>query len=263
MSPTVPAVHLTARDGAVDMPLLGLGTWQARGEEAYRMVRTALELGYRHLDTATMYGNEAEIGRALTDSGLAREDVFVTTKCPPERVGREDETLERSLSDLALDHVDLWLVHWPPRGDNAGVRMWERVVAAQEAGRARAIGVSNYSPDLIDELVGATGVSPAVDQVPWSPSDHDAALVDALRERGVVLEGYSPFKRTDMDDPVLAKVAAAHDATPQQVVLRWHVQHGYVVIPKSVHADRLEANLAAADLDLTDEEMAAVDALGS
>jgi 2,5-diketo-D-gluconate reductase A len=258
----VPTAPVATRDGSASIPLLGLGTWQARGDEAYRAVRTALDLGYRHVDTATMYGKESEIGRALADSGV-RDEVFVTTKCPPDRLGREDETLEESLRLLGLERVDLWLVHWPPHGESGSLRMWERLVAAREDGRAASIGVSNYSPELIDELTQATGVTPAVDQIPWSPSDHDPALVAELERRGVLLEGYSAFKRTDMGDPVLARVAEAHGATPQQVVLAWHLQRGFVVIPKSVRRERLEANLAAVDLRLTDEELATVDALGS
>ena len=260
---TVPTVPLATAHGTVPVPLLGLGTWQARGDEVYRAVRTALDLGYRHLDTATMYGNEAEIGRAVADSGVDRDELFVTTKCPPDRLGQEDETLQRSLRDLRLDHVDLWLVHWPPHGEHGSVRMWERFLVARERGRATAVGVSNYSPELIDELVSATGAGPAIDQIPWSPADHDPKLVEDLRERGVVLEGYSPFKRTDLDHPTLARVADAHGATAAQVVLAWHLGHGYVVIPKSVRAERLEANLDAVELDLSEEEIAAIDALGS
>jgi diketogulonate reductase-like aldo/keto reductase len=210
-----------------------------------------------------MYGNEAEIGRALADSGVDRDELFITTKCPPDRLGQEDETLERSLRDLRLDHVDLWLVHWPPHGENGSVRMWERFLLARERGRATSVGVSNYSPDLIDELVSATGTGPAIDQIPWSPADHDVKLVEDLRKRGVVLEGYSPFKRTDLGHPTLARVADAHGATPAQVVLAWHLGHGYVVIPKSVRAERLAANLDAVQLDLSEEEIAAIDALGS
>lgn len=260
---TVPTVPLATADGTVAVPLIGLGTWQARGDAAYTAVRTALDLGYRHLDTATMYGNEAEIGRAVADSGVDRDELFVTTKCPPDRVGQEDETLERSLRELRLDHVDLWLVHWPPHGEDGSVRMWERFLVAREHGRARSVGVSNYSPELIDELVSATGVGPAIDQIPWSPADHDPKLVEDLRERGVVLEGYSPFKRTDLDHPTLARVAQAHGATAAQVVLAWHLEHGYVVIPKSVRSGRIASNLAAVELDLTEEEIAAIDDLGS
>jgi 2,5-diketo-D-gluconate reductase A len=262
-STAVPTAQLATADGTIAVPLLGLGTWQARGDEVYAAVRAALDLGYRHIDTATMYGNEAEIGRAVADSGVERGELFVTTKCPPDRVGREDETLERSLRDLRLDHVDLWLVHWPPHGERGSVRMWERFLAARDAGRATAVGVSNYSPDLIDELVSATGVAPAIDQIPWSPADHDPKLVEELRERGVLLEGYSPFKRTKLDNPTLTSVAKTHGASAAQVVLAWHLKHGFVVIPKSVRIERLASNLAAAELDLSDDEVAAIDALGS
>nr|WP_226921475.1 aldo/keto reductase [Georgenia subflava] len=257
----MPTVALGAEDSP-RIPLLGFGTWQARGEEVYNAVRTALDVGYRHIDTATMYGNEAQVGRAVADSGIDRADLFVTTKCPPDHVGREEETLDASLRDLGLDHVDLWLVHWPPH-TGATPEMWEKFVEAQQTGRARSIGVSNYSPAEIDELIDATGVAPAIDQIPWSPADHDPDLVAALRDRGVVLEGYSPFKRTDMGAPALAAVAQAHDVTPQQVVVRWHLQHGFVVIPKSVHADRIAANFDVLDLELSSAEMDSLDALGA
>ncbi|MDD9205323.1 aldo/keto reductase, partial [Georgenia sp. 10Sc9-8] len=140
----IPTVPLTTPAGEVPVPQLGFGTWQSEGDEAYTSVRTALEVGYRHIDTATMYGNEDLVGRALADSGLDRSDVFVTTKLRPNDAGREDEVIEASLRNLGTDHVDLWLVHWPPDGD-ASPHTWERFIAAHEAGRARAIGVSNYS----------------------------------------------------------------------------------------------------------------------
>jgi diketogulonate reductase-like aldo/keto reductase len=258
LAPTVP---LAAPTGDVEIPLLGFGTWQARGAEAYDAVRTALDVGFRHIDTATMYANERDVGRAIADSGVDRDEIFVTTKLPPDRAGEEPQTLESSLRSLRLDHVDLWLVHWPPHGE-ARPETWERFIEAQTAGRARAIGVSNYSTSQIDELVGATGVVPAVDQIPWSPKDYDPAVVAGLRSRSVVLEGYSPFKRTAMSDATLVAVADAHGVTPQQVVLRWHVQHGFVVIPKSVTPARIAQNFDALGLALTDDEMAAVDGLG-
>ncbi|WP_205739589.1 aldo/keto reductase [Georgenia sp. SYP-B2076] len=261
MTAAVPSLALAPPGAAGRIPLLGFGTWQARGAEAYAAVCTALEVGYRHVDTATMYGNEREVGRAIADSGVPRDEIFVTTKCPPDRVGRETETLDSSLRDLRLDRVDLWLVHWPPHGQSWPAT-WEKFIEAQAEGRAGAIGVSNYSPEQIDELTAATGVTPAIDQIPWSPADHDAGLVAALRERGVVLEGYSPFKRTDMGDPTLRAVAAAHDATPQQVVLAWHRQRGFVVIPKSASPERIASNFASLGVALAEEELDALDGLG-
>src|SRR4051794_20035921 len=254
--PEVPTLSLPGGE----IPVLGLGTWQAHGGVAERAVSTALQLGYRHIDTATMYGNEGEVGRALSTVGIDRDDVFVTTKLPPERVGRERRTLTESLIALNLDHVDLWLIHWPP-GGQAAPRTWEEFRAARDEGLVRSIGVSNYSIRQIDELIEATGEAPAVNQIPYSPSDHDPALLAAHRDRGVVVEGYSPLKRSDLRASPLVDAAAAHGVTPAQVVLRWHVQHDVVVIPKSTDRDRLAANLDVFGFELGDEEMASIDGL--
>jgi 2,5-diketo-D-gluconate reductase A len=242
------------------MPVVGLGTWQLRGRQAYEAVRHALRIGYRHIDTATMYRNEADIGRALRESGVPREDVFLTTKLPPDRAGRARSTLTASLRALGTDHIDLWLVHWPPAG-RAQPATWADLLAARQDGLARAVGVSNYSTDQIDELVKATGEAPAVNQVPWSPADHDATMLAESRERGVVVEGYSPLKRTDLRSPVLAEIAAAHRVTAAQVVLRWHLEHGIAVIPKSAHPERMAANLDLFGFSLTAAEVARIDAL--
>jgi diketogulonate reductase-like aldo/keto reductase len=188
--------------------------------------------------------------------------VFVTTKLPPSQAHRVRETLEESLDELGTDHLDLWLIHWPVDGE-ARPDVWEQFVAARDEGLVRSIGVSNYSVSQIDELVDATGETPAIDQIPWSPTDYDADLVAALHERGVVLEGYSPFKRTDLDAPVLAEIAAAHGVTPTQVVLRWHLDHGFVAIPKSVRPERIDANLDVTGFSLDAGELARIDALGA
>jgi diketogulonate reductase-like aldo/keto reductase len=243
------------------MPLLGFGTWRLSGDEARLAVGWALEAGYRHVDTATAYGNEREVGAAVADSGLDRDDVFITTKMPAENAGRELATLHESLDALGTDHVDLWLVHWPPNG-TAGVDSWRAFVQARDEGMARAIGVSNYSLAQIDELASATGVTPAVNQVKWCPSLYDPAFVAGCQERGVVLEGYSPFRAGDLEDPTLVGIARRHGKAPTQVVVRWHLQHGFVVIPKSAHRERIEANADVGDLELTPDEMAALDALG-
>jgi 2,5-diketo-D-gluconate reductase A len=255
---TSPAPTVALSSGA-SMPLLGFGTWQIRGDDAYRAVRHALDAGYRHLDTATMYGNEGQVGRALKESGVPREDVFVTTKVPPDRVGRERATLEASRRALGVDAVDLWLIHWPPSA-GASVGMWREVLAARDDGQARSVGVSNYSLAQIDELTAATGQTPAVNQVRWGPALFDAQELAGHRERGVVLEGYSPFKTTDLTDPTLTAIADAHGVDAARVVVRWHVQHEVVVIPKSVNPDRITSN-AQVDFTLTAAEMAAIDAL--
>lgn len=242
------------------MPLIGFGTWQLRGGRGYEALRTALELGYRHLDTATMYDNEEQVGRALRDSGLSRGEVFLTTKLPPGNVGRERETLVASLRALGSDHVDLWLIHWPP-GRRAAPQTWRELLAARDDGLARAVGVSNYSITQLDGLVAATGEAPAVNQIPWSPSQHDPHLLAAHRERGVVLEGYSPLKGTSLRNPVLTGIASAHGVTAAQVVLRWHLEHRIVVIPKSAHRGRIASNLDLFGFSLGSDEVARIDAL--
>ncbi|WP_298455603.1 aldo/keto reductase [uncultured Cellulomonas sp.] len=257
-----PPTILTIPLRGADIPVLGLGTWQSEGDDAERAVEHALRAGYRHIDTATAYGNEAQVGRGLAASGVDRAEVFLTTKLPPDRAGRERETLEASLRDLAVDQVDLWLVHWPPN-KQATPETWKQFLALRDEGLVRAVGVSNYSVAQIDELIEATGEAPAINQIPWSPSDHDADLVAAHAERGVVLEGYSPFKRTNLDDPTLVEIARAHDVSTSQVVLRWHIEHGVVVIPKSTTPERIDANLQAADFTLTEDEVARIDGLST
>ncbi|MGS2616504.1 aldo/keto reductase [Micromonospora sp. LZ34] len=255
--PTIPL------PGEVRMPLLGFGTWQATGKAAYDAVLAALDAGYRHVDTATMYRNEEEVGRAVQESGLRREDVFLTTKLLPGDVGRERAAIEASLRALGVDHVDLWLVHWPPSNPADSIPVWREMLAARDEGLARAVGVSNYSTAQIDELIQATEESPAVNQIPWSPFLYDRQRHIEHRDRGVVLEGYSPFKGSDLSHPVLTRIAAAHDVSPAQVVLRWHIDHEIVVIPKSVTPDRIRANAAVFRFALTAEEMRDIDALGT
>jgi len=246
----------------VSIPLVGLGTWQLTGGDAYNSVRAALEVGYRHIDTATMYRNEDKVGAAVRDSGLDRQDVFITTKCPPGNAGREAQTLDASLKALGTGYVDLWLVHWPPHGQ-AAPGTWKAFIAALEQGKTRAIGVSNYSTAQIDELVSATGRAPALNQIPWSPFDFNGREAAELHDRHVVLEGYSPLQRSDLRNPVLAELAAAHGKTAAQVILRWHVEHGFVVIPRSRRRPRIEENFAVFDFELTPEQLRELDSLGA
>jgi 2,5-diketo-D-gluconate reductase A len=245
----------------VSMPLLGFGTWETRGKSTETSVARALEVGYRHIDTARMYRNETEVGRALAASGIPREDVFVTTKMWPDRAGSERASIEESLEALALDQVDLWLIHWPPGGARPDV--WERFLEAQADGLARAVGVSNYSIEQIDELIRATGQIPAVNQIEWSPPLFDAETFDAHRRRDVQLEGYSPLKTTDLRHKRLVAIADAHGVTPAQVVIRWHLEHEIVVIPKSANPERIAQNADVFGFALTAREVAALDDLGS
>jgi 2,5-diketo-D-gluconate reductase A len=253
----VPAVTLS---GGVTMPMVGFGTWRLRGAGAAEAVLSALRTGYRHVDTATMYANEAEVGRAVRESGLPRSDLFLTTKLRSGDAGREREVLTASLRALGTDHVDLWLVHWPPRA-SALLANWRVFLALRDEGLARAVGVSNYSLAQIDELIAATGEAPAVNQIPWSPRDHDPRVLSGLRQRGVALEGYSPLKGTNLKDPVLTRIATAHGVTPAQVVLRWHLEHEIVVIPKSSDPGRIAANLDLFGFSLDASEVDSIDGL--
>jgi 2,5-diketo-D-gluconate reductase A len=253
----VPSVSLTGGR----MPQVGFGTWKLRGDQARAAVTAALSAGYRHIDTATMYGNEQEIGDALAASDTDRADVFLTTKIRPSDLGQERAVLRRSLRALGTDYLDLWLVHWPPSRASERRQIWNELLAVQAEGYVRDIGVSNYSLAEIDELTNATGRSPAVNQVDFGPRRYDARLLAGHAERGVAVEGYSGLKNTKLGDPVLARIAAAHGVTPAQVVLRWHLEHDVTVIPKSATADRIAANIDLSGFRLTAEEVAAIDSL--
>ncbi len=243
------------------MPLLGFGTWQIKGHNATLATRTALEAGYRHLDTATVYGNEGEVGEGLRSSGVPRDEVFVTTKFPPNAAGSESETLRRSLELLGTDYVDLWLIHWP--GDQETNRsIWRAFGEAQEAGFTRAIGVSNFDIPMIDDLTRVTGSAPAVNQIEWSPLLYDGMTLEDHRARQVVLEGYSALRGGTLDHPAIVEIADRLGRTTAQVIIRWHLQHEIVVIPKSQQPERIRSNANVADFELSSEDVKALDALG-
>src|SRR5215469_7824628 len=252
----------TSLGDGVTMPMVGFGTWSLYGQQAYDAVRCALDAGYRHIDTASVYKNEAEVGHAVRDSGLDRRDVFLTTKLPAGADIRDRATIGDSLRALGSTYVDLLLIHWPPDG-RASPAVSEDLLTIRDRGLARAVGVSNYSPGQIDELTRATGEAPAVDQIPWSPRRYDPALLSALRERGVAVEGYSPLKDTDLGATALAEIAARHGVTPAQVVLRWHLEHRITIIPKSAHPDRIVSNFALSGFALTADEMSHLDGLAA
>lgn len=254
----VPRETVTLSSGS-ELPLIGFGTWALRGPSAREAVGWALDAGYRHVDTATMYANENQVGAALADSRIGRDEVFITTKCPAENAGRELDTLRRSLDDLALDHVDLWLIHWPPRHP---AQMWDAFIEVRELGLATAIGVSNFSLDQLDAITDATGTAPAVNQIRWSPLLFDPDVVEGHRRRGVVLEGYSGLKGGVLTNKVVREVGERLGRTPAQVVVRWHLQRAIVVIPKSAQRERIIANADVADFALSDGDMAALDGLG-
>jgi 2,5-diketo-D-gluconate reductase A len=257
-APQIPDDSVSLAHGT--MPLLGFGTWQISGDEAAEATAVALESGYRHLDTATMYRNEGEVGSGLKRSGVARGDVFVTTKCPPDRAREAVDTLRRSLDLLRTDYVDLWLIHWP--GSGSQVEMWRSFVEAREQGLARDIGVSNFDVAMIDEVTAATGVAPAVNQIEWSPLLFDRTVLEAHRDRGVALEGYSALRGGTLEHSAITSIAERLGRTPAQVIIRWHVQHGVVVIPKSRQADRIRSNADVGGFELSHDDMATLDALG-
>ena len=237
-----------------ELPLVGFGTWQLAGDRARSAVACALEAGYRHLDTASMYANEREVGAGLRDSGVPRDEVFVTTKLWPDDAGHPERALRRSLDALGLDALDLYLIHWPPGGE-AAVGTWERLRALRDEGLVRDIGVSNYDPAQVDELVEASGEAPAVNQVEWSPFVADPARLQHARERGVVLEGYSPFRSARLDDPALKAVAEKHGKSAAQVIVRWHVDTGVVVIPRSSRHARIQSNFDVWDFELDADDL--------
>jgi methylglyoxal/glyoxal reductase len=245
-------------DGTV-MPLLGLGVWQVPdGPECVDAVRWALEAGYRHIDTAQGYHNEASVGKALKESGVERGQVFVTTKFLP-RAKDPVRAIEQSLRALGTDYVDLYLVHWPEDGPTWA---WPGMQRAAELGCARSIGVSNFNEAELGSVLAVGGRAPAVDQVNFNPFASRRALHDACRRHDVTLEGYSPLGTGRLlSDPAVAAVAAAAGRTPAQVLLRWSVQQGVPVISKSVHRDRIEENLGVFDFRLPDDAMAQLDAL--
>ena len=241
------------------MPVLGLGVWQmGAGTETEQAVEWALETGYRHIDTATMYRNEQSVGAAIERSGLQRSDVFVTTKLLP-RHGSAERELRKSLDKLKLDYVDLYLIHWPI--PLVTTRCWRQLESLQERGLAREIGVSNFGSGLLESLRKDGLTTPAVNQVHYSVFRHRSQPVDYLREHDIVLEAYSPLERGRVDHPTIAGIASDLDRTPAQIMLRWAIQHDAVVIPKSSRKERIESNTQVFDFVLDDRQMEELDAL--
>lgn len=240
------------------MPVLGLGTWELTRDTA-DVVRHALELGYRMIDTAVDYGSQQGIGPAIELSDLPREDIYLVHK-----VEEDDDALDatrRYLAATAVDHADLMLIHRPPeRG--VGEELWAGLVRAREEGLVRDIGVSNYTIDQMERLIDRVGEQPVVNQIEWTPFGWSPDMLDWCRENEIVIQGYSPLTRAErLDDDALRDLAAEHDATPAQVLLRWGLQKGTVPLPKANDRGHLEENLGAFDLALDDEDMQRLDAL--
>ncbi len=260
LSPVVPL-----NDGRT-IPQLGLGVYKVAGDRTAETVRVALEAGYRHVDTAALYRNEAEVGEGIRQAGIPRNELFVTTKVWNDRHGY-DETLrafDESLGLLGLDRVDLYLIHWPAPTQDRYVETWRALERIAADGRATSIGVSNFEPHHIDRLLAESGVTPAVNQVelhPWLPQAELRAYDEA---HGIRTEAWSPLARGRiLGNPVLDRLAAKHGRTPAQIVLRWHLELGNVVIPKSVTPERIRENLDVFGFSLDADDLAAVATLES
>jgi len=259
-SSTSPVPNTPLRDG-VEIPQLGFGVFQVPPEDTAEIVSRAFETGYRHIDTATAYRNEEGVGEAVRSSGLARDEVFVTTKCFNDDQGYEDakRAFHASLERLGLDFVDLYLIHWPVPAKGLYVDTWKAFVELRDEGLIRSVGVSNFQPEHLDRVTEATGVTPSINQVELHPLFPQAPLRELHAKLGIATEAWSPLAQGKiLDDRVVASIAEAHGTSPGQVVIRWHLQLGNVVIPKSATPERIEQNFDVFGFELSDDEMARI-----
>ncbi|MGG4094098.1 aldo/keto reductase [Paenibacillus lautus] len=251
----------TLNDG-VKMPWLGLGVWKTKeGEEVIQSVKSAIAAGYRSIDTAAIYGNEEGVGQAIRESGVSRDELFITTKVWNDDQGYEKtlQAFETSRKKLGLDIVDLYLVHWP--GKDKYLDTWKALIHLQKEGLVRSIGVSNFQIRHLQHIIEETGVVPVVDQVELHPLLSQRELLGYARENNIVLEAWSPLMQGNLDQPVLAQIAEKYGKTTAQVILRWDIQNDVIVIPKSIKEHRIRENAGIFDFELSAEDMAAIDGL--
>jgi len=266
---------ITLNDGAT-IPQLGYGTLALQPDRdvthentniAAQTVSEALAAGYRHIDTAQAYGTEPGVGKAIAESGIARDEIYITSKLAntnhePDQVKR---SFDQTMTYLGVDQIDLFLIHWPlPTLFGADyVSTWKAVTELAADGRARSVGVSNFQPAHLERIIAETGIAPAVNQVELHPYFANTAVLDACARHGIAIEAHSPLghNNAELDDPTLLQIAAAHERTVAQVILRWHMQHGYIAIPKSARAERMAENIDVFDFDLSTEQMNTIDAL--
>jgi 2,5-diketo-D-gluconate reductase A len=241
------------------IPQLGFGVFQVPAEETAETVGRALQTGYRLIDTAAAYGNEEGVRDAIHASGIDRGEVFITTKLANSNHGRDKarRAFEESLEKLGGDYIDLYLIHWPIPSRDLYVETWETLCALRDEGRVRSIGVSNFKPEHLERIIDSSGVVPTVNQIELHPRLQQPELRRFDTDRGILTEAWSPLGKGELlDDPVIEEIAGGHDHTPAQVVLRWHLQLGNVVIPKSVTPSRIEENFGVFDFELSTDEMA-------
>ncbi|MBD2763695.1 aldo/keto reductase [Kocuria sp. cx-455] len=255
--------NLTLNDGNV-IPQFGYGVWQVDPDVAEEVVTKALETGYRHIDTAKIYGNEEGVGRAIAKSGIAREDLFITTKLWNDDQGYDSalKAIDGSLERLGLDYVDLYLIHWSQPKKGKYLETWKAFQEIKKSGKARSIGISNFGEDAFQDIID-TGDIPAAHQIELHPYFNQQAMRDLDAKYDIVTEAWSPLGqgKADLQDETIAQIAKAHDATPAQVIIAWHLAIGNVVFPKSVTPERIEENWAAQDLTLSSEEITLIDGL--
>ncbi|WP_413784697.1 aldo/keto reductase [Mycolicibacterium llatzerense] len=255
-----PNPTLTLNDGT-SIPVVGLGVWQTPAEDTERAVSAALHAGYRHIDTAAAYGNEAGVGRAVAASGIPREDVYVVTKLWNSEQGYEKTlaAFDASIAQLGLDYLDLYLIHWPTPAQNLFVDTFKAFAHLRDQGRIRAIGVSNFEPEHLKLLIDATGIVPAVNQIELHPRLPQAELRETHARYGIATEAWSPLGQGSMlQDPIITAIAERHGKTPAQVLIRWHIQLGNIVIPKSVNPDRIASNFHVFDFELSEADIASI-----
>jgi diketogulonate reductase-like aldo/keto reductase len=244
-------------NNGIRMPALGLGVYQMTDQEVEQAIKTALDIGYRHFDTAAFYKNEQAVGKVIRESGIPREEIFVTTKLWPTDYLFAEKAFERSLKNLDIDYIDLYLLHWPTPGKNRAWKSLERMYASE---RVKAIGVSNYSIKQLEELQKKSEILPAVNQVEFSPFLYQKELLVYCKEKGIQLEAYSPLTRgKKLNDNIIQEIANKYKKTPAQIMIRWSLEHGNAVIPKSSNPIRIAENANVFDFDLSSEDMLRID----
>lgn len=252
--------HISFSNGH-SIPQIGLGVWKAPNDGAVTAVQTALEAGYRHIDTAAVYENEEGVGRGIRASGVARDEIFLTTKVWNENQGYDStlRALDESLKRLGQDYIDLYLIHWPSPWRGRYVETWHALIKAQEDGRVRSIGVSNFTAEHLDRIIDETGVIPVLNQIELHPRFQQKRLREAHAQRGIKTQSWSPLGQGQLlSNPVIARIAEKHGRTPAQAIIRWHIDNGLIVIPKSVTPSRIVENFNVFDFALDAEDMAAI-----